>query len=382
MHQHQYPFQTSFWSPTASIDTIPNFSHGFNVLHNKLQQSVEENKAITEYLKQRIAVEEKYAQQLASLQDSSCLWQAPGKAFDRDVGAGLKKCFEVMRAESTESVEAHRRRADNLVNTALDPIERFAKRYERILTTAKNSMHERISAFESKAQALEKAQSTYFAKCAALQSIYPDFRPPDDRVWLGQWLMTRRQVFQLLQYIRHGAKSSDPLSGQLIKERAIAYCSAGHDGDDEVSSRGQSLDAVSIVTLLIEQQKLFNNPEQDAMKLCEALFNQGYLQPLSSGDTFQATSSAYYTVHSESFAGYGLDDVTSEEKKASNANDHLSNGRRKGGFLGRWGRNQNSYPNGDPEQMYQEMVEADRIYRECVKQVEAMRMQTEEILVR
>ncbi|KAI7876551.1 hypothetical protein K492DRAFT_167013 [Lichtheimia hyalospora FSU 10163] len=223
MHPHHHPFYDSFWSPTAAQDPLPNFSYGLSVLHQKLQQSIEENTVIANYLRQRASVEKTYAQQLASLQAVP----KPGKAFERDVGAGLKKCFEVVRAESIESVETHRRRGDNLVSTALDPLERFGTRYERIVTRTRKDMEQCIARFDQSGKELEQAKATYNAKCRALQLVDPEFVPPDQPTWLGPWTFTQRQVAHLLDTMEDGMNGQTILDRDFYKHRnqAVVFAS-------------------------------------------------------------------------------------------------------------------------------------------------------------
>ncbi|KAI9320640.1 hypothetical protein BX666DRAFT_1852099, partial [Dichotomocladium elegans] len=175
-----------------------------------MQQSIEENWVIANYLKQRAAVETAYAQQLAQLEAQT---PKPDVAFERDVGAGLKKCFEVVRAESSECEETHRQRGENLLNTSIDPLQRFSSRYERIVNLTKQRTSAAVSRFVDAAHELQASRQTYEAKCRALQAIYPDYSPPDHPVWLGQWTFTQRQVSHLLDSVEDG------MDGQAILDR-------------------------------------------------------------------------------------------------------------------------------------------------------------------
>ncbi|KAL0073052.1 Rho GTPase activation protein, partial [Phycomyces blakesleeanus] len=193
-----HPFQESFWSPNAAIDPVPNFSIGLNVLHQKLHQSVEENSVIVQYLRRRIAAEQGYADLLLALAPNDSL----NTAFERDVGASLKKSFEIVRSESGETAQGHLSRAANLTEAALDPLERLTTRYQRIVTTTKATMDKRIASFELVAGTVEQLRTSYVAKCRAVQTQDLDYIPPlpysDLQIRLGKWAFTYREITRVL----------------------------------------------------------------------------------------------------------------------------------------------------------------------------------------
>lgn len=370
MHPHHHPFYDSFWSPTAAQDPLPNFSYGLSVLHQKLQQSIEENTVIANYLRQRAAVERSYAQQLASLQAVP----KPGKAFERDVGAGLKKCFEVVRAESIESVETHRRRGDNLVSTALDPLERFGARYERIVTRTRKDMEQCIARFDQSGKELEQAKATYNAKCRALQMVDPDFVPPDQPTWLGRWTFTQRQIAHLLDTMEDG------MNGQTILDRVVIYCQQQEPPttlDDEIDDWDPSVAGIRKSSSSTGRLSCvrFTEPEKDALQICEALVAQGFLQAQKPSSGFRLD--VQYIPHYPTGALGKPDDYDDNEQRRSVESSSNSIG----GIFGRWGRSNHSQQQ-QRDILIQEMNQADRTYRASVRHADRLRMQTEESLVR
>jgi hypothetical protein len=205
---HLHPFQESFWSPTASIDTIPNFNIGYTVLHTKLKQSMAENKAIIDYIKQRINAENIHASLLASI-------AATTTPFENDIGGALKKCFEVVCAESDESAKEHLTRASNLDTTALDPLFQFSNRYERIITQAKKAVELQINQFNVACKVMEDAKILYVNRCKTLLLVQPNYTdvkvgkalqfPTRDHAWI--WFSelfredeyTKEQIMDLLR---------------------------------------------------------------------------------------------------------------------------------------------------------------------------------------
>ena len=142
----EHPFQTSFWSPTATIDNYPNFRYGFDILHKKLAQSVTENEAIANYIQERIEAERHHGTQLSKLPHP-----------ELDELTTLSRCFQVVWAESEASATEHWTRAENLHTTALDPLKRLASRYSRIVSNAKQTLEQQMSQFETLVKQLEQA---------------------------------------------------------------------------------------------------------------------------------------------------------------------------------------------------------------------------------
>ncbi|KAI8640164.1 hypothetical protein BD408DRAFT_452762 [Parasitella parasitica] len=201
---HPHPFQESFWSPTASIDPIPNFNTGYTVLHTKLKQSKTENKAIGDYVKQRINAEKAHANLLGSIKPSTL-------PFEKDVGGALKKCFEVVCAESEESAKEHFNRASNLNTTALDPLLKFFSRYDRIITQAKKTVEAQINQFNIACKAMEDAKISYVNRCKSLLLVQPGFTdakvgkglqfPTRDHAWIWFSELFRNQEYTKEQIV-------------------------------------------------------------------------------------------------------------------------------------------------------------------------------------
>ncbi|KAI8883524.1 hypothetical protein K501DRAFT_333310 [Backusella circina FSU 941] len=325
---HHHPFQESFWSPTASIDATPNFKVGFDVLHKKLLQSRNENKVIADYIKKRIASEKAYANTLKQT--------TPMGVFENDVGAGLKKCFEVVRAESEESSQEHTTRASNLHATALDPLQKFSIRYERIITRAKKLMEEQMNSFNTITTQYEQSKTAYITKAKGLQLLQPLYDPrkkehSDILVEVGEYKLTRGEWMDLI-------KNQMMVSGKSLVELI------------QLKSDVDFTQAQQVVQLLI-QKKCISSDEEE----------------------FDLESN--YIINSNDSNGAKRRD--SNESKASSTTTRSFSG-----FLGRWGSSNSNQRNPDEEieKIYQEMMEADKTYRLAVKNVEKSRVQTEEAL--
>ncbi|ORY91188.1 hypothetical protein BCR43DRAFT_498672 [Syncephalastrum racemosum] len=327
MHHHQ-SYQESFWPPTAT--STSDFGYGLNVLHKKLKQSMEENQAITDYIKRRVQVEHAYANQLATLNAGS----PKHKAFERDVGAGLKKCFEVVRSESSESVDTHRRRAENLESTALDPIERFASRYQRIIKQTKSAIDERVSAYESAVIAMEKAQGQYLQLCQG-----KNFDHPRDPFWLGDQLWTRQDIDKQLHRsaVHHGDDDGHDNNNNNNNNINNHH---HHHHTNNTNDIGMTLSAQMV-------QASFPHLQDP----CRSLVLHGFLQPTDTHDAYRVKP----------------------RRNEDTTTDPSSNGT---GFFGRWtGSKQDS-----PTATFEDILAAEGVYRDAVKKLEKLRMQLEEAL--
>ncbi|KAI7859750.1 hypothetical protein BDC45DRAFT_494892 [Circinella umbellata] len=372
-----HPFYTSFWSPNASQNGIPDFSHGLNVLHQKLQQSIEENQVIADYLQKRATVEQVYAEHLTTLEKDNVL--NDDKAFDRDIGAGLKKCFEVVRCESSESAKTHLQRANNLIDQVLDPLGRFTKRYERIVTQSKKQMDNQISLFVESFKSLDQSSIQYVGKCRTVQSMCPEYKHPDDPIWIDDWMFTRIQLCRLLEQLDIKEMTGQEILQYIIKQQqAMSYNNNQEQqaaGADEVSSRHSNVSGWSIATTDLGPR--FDDPEKDSETFCQALLNQGYLKASSSIDTTNEFSqNVHYVVEYPSIGipGTTYSEFLTEQSKSS---DPSSSGM--GSLFGRWGRSSSGNATEQAcNRAIHEMDQADKGYRNRVKEVDRIRMETEE----
>lgn len=165
---HHHPFQASFWSPTASIEAVPDFTVGFQVLHKKLDQSKQENAMIVDYVKERIEAEKSHAAVLLGI-------QRPEFSPEESIESGLKKCFDMVRFESEASAKEHQTRAEDLLTTVLDPLTNFFQRYDRIRSQTKGMVETSISDFNIAVKLMDQLKLTYTTKCKALLIVAPDF---------------------------------------------------------------------------------------------------------------------------------------------------------------------------------------------------------------
>ncbi|KAL0091532.1 hypothetical protein J3Q64DRAFT_1320116 [Phycomyces blakesleeanus] len=391
-----HPFQESFWSPNAAIDPVPNFSIGLNVLHQKLHQSVEENSVIVQYLRRRIAAEQGYADLLLALAPNDSL----NTAFERDVGASLKKSFEIVRSESGETAQGHLSRAANLTEAALDPLERLTTRYQRIVTTTKATMDKRIASFELVAGTVEQLRTSYVAKCRAVQTQDLDYIPPlpysDLQIRLGKWAFTYREITRVLyqmqedyrqEFNRTKEEEDISLTGSYVYNWVHGYCSRLIANEN--IGQSESFDSGRLDT----EEKLI---QLESMEICRDLLQQCFLHSVSAsapGSTaetvpeiaavkthvFDSSPDRLYRIHKQPLSGLKGSTLVRKYDPAKPGFDE-SKTPTPGAFGGIFERWNHKHHEEYRQIAIQEMFEADKIYKEAVRKAERMRMETEQIL--
>lgn len=172
----QDSFSDSFWSPAASTESIPNYTTGLRVLHDKLSKSAFENDAITTYLQKRIDTENACADLLVS--GLSSAMESASMSVESTMNASLKSSFDMVCNESTETAHCHRVRAGVLAQDVLEPLANFIRLFKNQLQTKKSKLEEEIQEFEHSAQSALLTRSVYWSRCRALELACPDFRPP------------------------------------------------------------------------------------------------------------------------------------------------------------------------------------------------------------
>lgn len=154
-------FKTAFWSQKQPDLTLPDFSAGYSVLHQKLNQSKVENEEIIAFFKERISIEETYASKLVDQGKSS--FKSSG--FGRDEGAGLAKCFGQLKETSRRFGEQHKVTATTVSNHVLLPLQEFHEEYKRNISNSKQAIDSMLKQFDGLVKDAEKTRYTYHRKC-------------------------------------------------------------------------------------------------------------------------------------------------------------------------------------------------------------------------
>ncbi|KAI8369012.1 hypothetical protein BD560DRAFT_490159 [Blakeslea trispora] len=154
-------FKSVFWSQKQPEKAVPDFCTGFSVLHQKLGQSKVENEEMIGFFKERIAIEELYAQKLGDQGRQSLR----STGFGRDEGAGLLKCFSKLKETSQVMGEQHKQTAFTITEEVLMPLQDFHEEYKRVIGHSRQAMDSMLKQFDGLVKETEKAKTQYYRKC-------------------------------------------------------------------------------------------------------------------------------------------------------------------------------------------------------------------------
>lgn len=154
-------FKTAFWSQKQPELTLPDFQTGFTVLHQKLTQSRIENEEMIYFFKDRVAIEEAYANKLCD--QGKSVFKANG--FGRDEGAGLLKCFSQMKESSKRIGEQHKATAAAVSSNVLLPLQEFHEEYKRNVSHSKQAIDSMLKQFDGLIKEAERSRTAYHKKC-------------------------------------------------------------------------------------------------------------------------------------------------------------------------------------------------------------------------
>ncbi|KAL0081056.1 hypothetical protein J3Q64DRAFT_1753454 [Phycomyces blakesleeanus] len=399
-------FQASFWSPSASVDRSPNFSYGVDVLYKKLTQSTEENQAIAEYVTRRLAAEQAYVDHLKSIviskpnTSTGTGTSTSTKAFERDLGGGLKRCFQKIKDESQETARGHRIRVESLTDDVLEPLSRFSSHYKQLVDQSKSRVDKQISAFEQAVQKVELAKSAYHVKCGTLDSLWPsDPLMPSlstgtntsnrnsNATMSSSSSLTPTSRKRSVSFLHH------TLSGRSAKH---PHWEIAHLLDELHKERPGDLDGKLILDWIKDHLAALSNPHiqpprsstEEAIAVCHQLVELQMLQPLKGNSCrFEPLDTTIYSVHPHGIGGYHFPmaeslDLTEPLKSptASISSNLTYSGGSFTSLLGRLGQRSQRNQEKQFQLANQEMMMAEKVYRESVQLAEKMRLQTEESL--
>ncbi|RUS14707.1 hypothetical protein BC937DRAFT_93443 [Endogone sp. FLAS-F59071] len=369
-------FESSFWSPQSPSATIPDFSVGLNVLHQKIAQSRVENEEIIAFLKDRVAVEELYGAKLSELSRT----KGNPHGFLRDEGAGLRRSYESLKEESEELGAGHKQLAVNITELVLKPLTRFTDDYKRKVTLGKATVDQKLRQFEVLAKEMDKARVHYTKKCrdadaaeenalrtassetTPVVSVTPTGSDPPDTppseedyrtlpiLQLGDQQYTAAELDAFLRRVRQAVPATD-YKTQLMG--TYHNVSSGLD----------------IAKWLQENVSAAENTLHGAETLGQQLVGAGIIKLVSArGAKFQASATAWYQWKLRD------DDATS-----------MASTVKMGGIFERLGSIGTNGANGlEHEPTYKrvrkEAERADEAYRNSVKRVDGMRLSLEQTL--
>lgn len=152
-------FAESFWSEDLST--------GLTRLFSKLNQGIAENEEVLSLARRRAESEESHGARLQQIARDS--FRKDG--FNRDDGASLRRAFESMVKETSESAQCHIKVATNLQQMVIKPFGRWTHEHAIRVQSSDKELHHKAKEHEKHSMTVKKLRSTYFNKCRLLEDF-------------------------------------------------------------------------------------------------------------------------------------------------------------------------------------------------------------------
>lgn len=284
-------FAESFWGD--------DYASTLTKLFAKLGQGIIENEEVIALARRRAEAEEAHGNKLQQIARDA--YRKDG--FVKDDGASLRRAFEGMTKETSESGKHHLKIAANLQNMVLKPFGRWTIEHASRVQTSEKELLGKVKLHDKQFHDVKKLRSTYFNKCRLLEDYEEEnklafpgpngsgtpTKPPkktaeeiaadlnavldDEPIELGETIYSSAQMKVLLENI---------LDGVLIKEVRIPIL-----GTFQHVSTGSA-----IVEWLHKNMGVASLGAAEAIG--QDLLNNGFIRYLGVGSTFANSSVLNY----------------------------------------------------------------------------------------
>ncbi|KIY52956.1 hypothetical protein FISHEDRAFT_63600 [Fistulina hepatica ATCC 64428] len=157
-------FNNSFWSQ--------DYRRGIQVLFNKLEQGVEENREVADFVRARATAESHLA---AALARAGQVERSSDRGFNTDDGASLLMAFRGLQTESNAQAKAHETVAHELQTLVAGPFEDWANGYAvRLRDCNATVLNEYLRSYENAWHEVEKLKSKSIAKTRRADELEDD----------------------------------------------------------------------------------------------------------------------------------------------------------------------------------------------------------------
>ncbi|KAI9593695.1 hypothetical protein BDF19DRAFT_157759 [Syncephalis fuscata] len=283
-----YRFEDNFWSPGGLHDgDITDYRMGLDVLYQKMQQGCIECEDIADFLRQRIGIEELYANKLKEL---SALKLNP-QGFGRDDGASLRRTFENVKSESEQLGHCHRQLADNITVMVLQPLMRFAEDHQRRVRVGMEELNGSVRDFEKQIDVLDRAHDDYLNKCEVADHAESVVMAEKSRLHDVDYMIENpRTAFVRLGPLSFSTERDlDAFLGRLQQNIPMEDVRYSLFGVYRHSVNGELL-----AQWLLQSCRDHLKTLRAAEEVGQAMIDNGYLKVVGMGGTFQARPNYYY----------------------------------------------------------------------------------------
>ncbi|KAI8323874.1 hypothetical protein GQ54DRAFT_257379 [Martensiomyces pterosporus] len=406
-------FENSFWD-NPGLGQQPRYERGPQRLYEKLEQGSYECDELLSLLRDRVAIEEMYANSLRQLAER----KFSTKGFGRDEGATLKTAYHGLVSECLALAEAHSDLAIELTSSVVMPLRNFSSEHRARVRASWKIIDDTIRRSSTELSQVDRNHRVYTQKAAAAEQMRlkespgslqpgasaaefevksrPSMNLPTaeaaavaasegntaaDRAAAGSEDDLRQQR-QILSGSDIGVLHSPvpPVQGELDVASIVLgnVALTRHEFhvmlqrmQTEVPQHDVKFGILGTFRSLISGESLAgwwctNYPtvvrnEADAISVGQSMMNQGYLRFMGRGSQFQSRPNAYYQWKKPALDFQSDDDYDSDDEPLGNRSAHL------GKVM--------TY-----ERAQREADEASQIYRDSVVRAELVRTDLEEQL--
>ncbi|KAJ2879198.1 Rho-GTPase-activating protein 8 [Coemansia aciculifera] len=407
-------FENSFWDNPGQGQQ-PRYERGPQCLYEKLEQGSSECDELLSFFRERVAIEEAYANSMRKLAER----QLAPSGFARDEGATLKTAFHGLLAECLALAEAHADLSIELQSSVVMPLRAFTSEHRARVRASWKIIDDTVRKASAELTMVDRNHRVYTQKASAAEqlrlrespgSLQPGASPAEFEVKSRpSTSLPGREPAGTPRSARENSTESDAESDAdadvAVQRQLLSSSGVGSTRTPLPLVQGE-LDVASIVlgnvaltrhefhvmlqrmqTEVLQHDVKFgilgtfrglisgeslagwwctNYPtvvrnEADAVSVGQSMMNQGYLRFMGRGSQFQSRSNAYYQWKKPALEFQSDDEYDSEDEPLGNRRAHLGKAV--------------SY-----ERAQREADEASQIYRDSVTRAEHVRTDLDEHL--
>lgn len=373
-------FADSFWTP--------DYVSGLEVLYEKLQQGVVENKQILTIVSMRADAEEQYSVKLGGI--APTVDKLTPNGFSKDDGASVRKAYEGVRSEMVEASKKHQKIASNIRELVVTPFSRWSEQHELRIQNSHDDLLARFKEYSKMLQLVKKLRSQYFNKCRVVEDLEEEnklaFQSPDMSPQANPTpkIVLPEEEEENIEPVEIGDKMYAPEDLKKLLAHMLETIKLGEAKVPILGTYQNTSTGADIVEYL--QKHLDASTVSYAEHIGQDLVNNGFLRLVGNvGSTFANSSKLNYQWRSVAFKIAG---VPEKRKPLLRVGSMVSEDgvdspiASVSEMLAGWNPLNNPHPNETPaEKLRREAREADERYKNAVKKLDQFRCKLEEEIV-
>ncbi|KAJ2793420.1 Rho-GTPase-activating protein 8, partial [Coemansia guatemalensis] len=236
-------FENSFWdNPGAGHQ--PRYERGPQRLYEKLEQGATESDELLGFFRERVAIEEAYANSLRKLSER----KLQSEGFGRDEGATLKTAYRGLLTECLAMSEAHADLAIELQSSVVVPLRSFSSEHRARVRASWKLVDDTIRRASTELAQVDRNHRVYTQKASAAEQLRLQENADLSEVLSADIEIKSRPSTVMPTETSPGPSTEDGADADVALQRQLlsAGSSSGGERAELPTVRG-SLDVASIV---------------------------------------------------------------------------------------------------------------------------------------